>query len=325
MTNYTKDAIDFAFENKLSDMQSAIQDAIKSKISDALEVKKFEVAQGMFGVSEAWGDDDEDDDVARADRELARMKAKPIKAAKGVDPEKDMTKLAKKTKEPEEVDEEVEDIQELSKDTLKSYVNKRQWDMGANEKAQKKMDTGLARAETKLKGDQHKLDKNKNGKVDSHDFKLLRKESEELEEKLSVSDGVQAWIKDFVDSDNPKFEGKSKKERTQMALGAFYAAKKGTNEEVEELEELSKKTLGSYIKKASHDDQSVSMRDIGKAEKTLVHPGDATKSIRQREMGYRGYEDDNPREYAGHYKRVKRITKNRSTGIDRAVDRLTKD
>lgn len=249
MTNYTKDAIDFAFENKLSDMQSAIQDAIKSKISDALEVKKFEVAQGMFGVSEAWGDDDEDDDVARADRELARMKAKPIKAAKGVDPEKDMSKLAKKTKEPEEVDEKVEDIQELSKDTLKSYVNKRQWDMGANEKAQKKMDTGLARAETKLKGDQHKLDKNKNGKLDSHDFKLLRKESEELEEKLSVSDGVQAWIKDFVDSDNPKFEGKSKKERIQMALGAFYAAKKGTNEEIEDIQELSKDTLQGYVNK----------------------------------------------------------------------------
>lgn len=333
MTNYTKDAIDFAFENKLSDMQSAIQDAIKSKISDALEVKKFEVAQGMFGVSEAWGDDDEDDDVARADRELARMKAKPIKAAKGVDPEKDMSKLAKKTKEPEEVDEEVEEldeissklayrtaskrgermskawrandmdtfekergkaektyniatkkakaaekknpqkpeqsyplggysrtsnrsyseeveaIQELSKDTLKSYVDKRQWDMGANEKAQKKMDTGLARAETKLKGDQHKLDKNKNGKLDSHDFKLLRKESEELEEKLSVSDGVQAWIKDFVDSDNPKFEGKSKKERIQMALGAFYAAKKGTNEEIEDIQELSKDTLQGYVNK----------------------------------------------------------------------------
>jgi hypothetical protein len=33
-----------------------------------------------------------------------------------------------------------------------------------------------------LKGDQHKLDKNKNGKVDAHDFKLLRKEEEELSE-----------------------------------------------------------------------------------------------------------------------------------------------
>jgi hypothetical protein len=26
-----------------------------------------------------------------------------------------------------------------------------------------------------LKGDQHNIDKNKNGKVDAHDFKLLRK------------------------------------------------------------------------------------------------------------------------------------------------------
>jgi hypothetical protein len=33
-----------------------------------------------------------------------------------------------------------------------------------------------------LKGKQHKIDKNKNGEIDSHDFKLLRKEGEELEE-----------------------------------------------------------------------------------------------------------------------------------------------
>ena len=35
-----------------------------------------------------------------------------------------------------------------------------------------------------LKGNQHKLDKNKNGKVDAHDFKLLRKEEEEVEESV---------------------------------------------------------------------------------------------------------------------------------------------
>jgi len=37
-----------------------------------------------------------------------------------------------------------------------------------------------------LKGNQHKLDKNKNGKLDAHDFKLLRKEeTEELDEAMS--------------------------------------------------------------------------------------------------------------------------------------------
>ena len=35
-----------------------------------------------------------------------------------------------------------------------------------------------------LKGNQHKIDKNKNGKVDAHDFKLLRKEEDEMEEKF---------------------------------------------------------------------------------------------------------------------------------------------
>ena len=33
-----------------------------------------------------------------------------------------------------------------------------------------------------LKGKQHKIDKNKNGKIDAHDFKLLQKEEQEKEE-----------------------------------------------------------------------------------------------------------------------------------------------
>jgi hypothetical protein len=38
-----------------------------------------------------------------------------------------------------------------------------------------------------LKGNQHKIDKNKNGKVDSHDFKLLRKEETEVVEEARVN------------------------------------------------------------------------------------------------------------------------------------------
>lgn len=33
------------------------------------------------------------------------------------------------------------------------------------------------------------------------------------------------YIHDFVNSSNPKFEGKSKQERIRMALGAFYGRK----------------------------------------------------------------------------------------------------
>jgi hypothetical protein len=139
-----------------------------------------------------------------------------------------------------------------------------------------------------LKGKQHKIDKNKNGKVDSNDFELLRKEeTEELDEihrmktKLNKLDVVSNrsvarqklsnlmksgkargaliankmrtlnmgddldqedldalhevlskdakagdWIHDFVHSTNPKFDGKSKKERINMALGAYYDTNK---------------------------------------------------------------------------------------------------
>nr|QMP83397.1 MAG: hypothetical protein [Caudoviricetes sp.] len=206
-------AVDFAFSNNISEMGKEIENALMQKVSDALAGKRIEVAQTLVQNEREEPVDDFEDEDF----------------------------------------EESESIQELSKDTLQSYVNKRQWDMGANEKMQKKMDTGLSRAETKLKGDQHKLDKNKNGKLDSQDFKLLRKESEELEEKLSVSDGAEKWIHDFVHSDNPKFEGKSKKERIQMALGAFYAAKKDTNEEVEDIQELSKETLQNYVNKRQWD------------------------------------------------------------------------
>jgi len=64
-------------------------------------------------------------------------------------------------------------------------------------------------------------------------FKELRESY--LEEKLKASDPAGTYIHDFVHSDNPKFAGKSKVKRIQMALAASYAAKgKSRNEEVDE-------------------------------------------------------------------------------------------
>jgi hypothetical protein len=64
--------------------------------------------------------------------------------------------------------------------------------------------------------------------------KKLKEETEiqYIEEKLTAADPAGKWISDFVASDNPKFAGKTKKERINMALGAYYAAKRGKNEEV---------------------------------------------------------------------------------------------
>jgi hypothetical protein len=59
------------------------------------------------------------------------------------------------------------------------------------------------------------------------DKKEKMKEEVEIDEVLKPSMGAGAYISDFVHSKNPKFAGKSKKERMKQALAAYYAAKRG--------------------------------------------------------------------------------------------------
>ena len=54
---------------------------------------------------------------------------------------------------------------------------------------------------------------------------------ESLKEKLSVSDGMGAWIKDFQASDAPQFKGKDEKERKEMAIAAYLSAKREAKKE----------------------------------------------------------------------------------------------
>jgi hypothetical protein len=53
------------------------------------------------------------------------------------------------------------------------------------------------------------------------------KEELQIDEVLTPSMGAGAYIDDFVNSKDPKFAGKSKEKRRQMALAAYYAAKRG--------------------------------------------------------------------------------------------------
>jgi succinate dehydrogenase flavin-adding protein (antitoxin of CptAB toxin-antitoxin module) len=76
--------------------------------------------------------------------------------------------------------------------------------------------------------------------VEQHTAELTEEQKDEivaeLEEALSGDLSAGEWIRDFVHSDNPKFEGKSKDKRKQMALAAYYA--KQRNEGIEMEEEL---------------------------------------------------------------------------------------
>ena len=114
-----------------------------------------------------------------------------------------------------------------------------------------------------LKGAQHKIDANKNGKVDAHDFHLLRKkkkvaeEAEELEE-LSTDTLRNYRAKAKGDAEKISFDDEGADRRMRKrSMGSWDAGKKILKrgdalrkEESEQIDELSKKTLGSYVVKS---------------------------------------------------------------------------
>lgn len=115
------------------------------------------------------------------------------------------------------IGEEAEQIDEISKKLATDYFHAKQdkarKDFMRGRPTNKK---GIMLAKAKIEGD---------AKVPA-----TRNEETSLEEKLKPSMGAAKYIQDFVKSKDPRFEGKTKKERIKMALGAFYGAK---NESVE--------------------------------------------------------------------------------------------
>jgi len=250
-----------------------------------------------------------------------------------------------------------------------------------------------------LKGKQHKIDKNKNGQIDAHDFKLLRKEETEELEEASVKSEKHSWGKmmtvhhgashsyplhpehqeairnlkhgeqtSFKDETGAKvnvhrdvqdvhFTSNKTSTKTTVphshfseevedldeiarmktklssldavshmsvarqkltnlmksgkARGALIANKRRTlnmGEEVEQIDELSKSTLGSYAKKASRD--AVITRKIGA---DFERKADAARSP--------GMQAANT-ELSSKYKQK---SWKRRDGLEKAVDRLTKE
>jgi hypothetical protein len=227
-----------------------------------------------------------------------------------------------------------------------------------------------------LKGNQTKIDKNHNGKIDSQDFKMLRKEEEAIDEKRGLWDNIHAKQKRIKAGSGehmrkPGSEGapsnkdlrvsrteetnldeKSVSKAQQHAAGAALATQRGEydggkkggainrmasmktselrkfagtktkglpthKEEVEQVDELSKTTLGSYIKKASHDVATKSAAtgryaDRANAVKDQMKKGDYSNY-------QQGKKDD-----ATADKMFNKSWKRRA-GIAKATDKLTKE
>jgi hypothetical protein len=90
------------------------------------------------------------------------------------------------------------------------------------------------------KGVSEQMKKTFNTFIEQHTPELTEEQLKQLEQELNEVLGKDAkagdWIHDFVHSDNPKFAGKSKEKRKQMALAAYYSAQR--NEEAEIAEAL---------------------------------------------------------------------------------------
>lgn len=83
--------------------------------------------------------------------------------------------------------------------------------------------------------------------------KKTKSEEVDFQEKLDLKKADMGdVVKDFYKSDAPQFKGRSKEKRREMAIAAKLTAERGKLPE-EVVTEVSKKTLGSYVKKASTD------------------------------------------------------------------------
>ena len=185
--------------------------------------------------------------------------------------------------------EEIEQIDELSPATMKSYVQK----AGADKRdstMKSKVYSSLANTlqnqspkdanDVRAKGHDHYANAKKRGEG----IKLAKKKlgEENIDEVLTKSTSAGETIHDFVHSKNPQFAGKSKEKRKQMALAAYYQKQ---NEEVEILEdvyEIAKKykdyvTGGGSTETASRYKSHVNML----SKKTGEHPDNINKQIRK--------------------------------------------
>jgi hypothetical protein len=106
-----------------------------------------------------------------------------------------------------------------------------------------------------LKGNQHKIDANKNGKLDAHDFHLLRKKKKVAEEAEQIDELSKETKASYMKKAGSQVDKLYDKSKTDSRSAYKYYGRKNTmkkiaNEEVEELEELSHDTLRGYRMKA---------------------------------------------------------------------------
>jgi hypothetical protein len=191
-----------------------------------------------------------------------------------------------------ELPEEFEQLDELSKATLGSYIKK-----AAPSAIQKGIEHGVKKAE------RDEMDRNMNRHMSFSD-------------KDKIHDIMKTTHKDV---DKPR------EKALRRNQGIVRATNRLTKEEVEELDELSKSTLGSYIKKASNSmAHSHAEVEKARADRNAAHAIDhattgTPSDVRQKVKDI--ISNDASKREKTHFKDVIK----RHTGIGKATDKLTKE
>jgi hypothetical protein len=222
-----------------------------------------------------------------------------------------MPKKSKADDEDKDDEDEMEDDdEEEDDDEVKIKVK--------DEKSDKK-----AKMTEALKGNQHKLDRNNNGKLDAQDFKMLKgkkvKEDVEQVDELSgdtvasyhykagrdlAKRGGSSVAGPATDADKQKVSAR----RAGMSRALPRIMRSIKNEDVEQVDEVSKRTLGSYVKKAAMD--AVIQRKIGADFENLGN--------KARKPSMKSSAQELEKQYTAK-------SRKRRAGINTAVDRLTKE
>jgi hypothetical protein len=153
-------------------------------------------------------------------------------------------------------------IQDISKDLLaavssiieKKNVKEVDEPKAKGEKDFKDLHTKDVKVHTEKKKNVKEVDEPKaKGEKDFKD--LHTKDLEVYTEKLDPKADASVWIDDFIKSDAPQFKGKSKEERKEMALAAYYSAREkvgleeGADKEVKGDKEAYQKFFQGMLKK----------------------------------------------------------------------------
>jgi hypothetical protein len=161
--------------------------------------------------------------------------------------------IISETKEGETLGEAIAPIKEPTKTGMKVYGRSYGNSAKAKQDQTKSSVDDLKGPKSKdmkeeLKGDQHKIDKNKNKKIDSHDFAILRGEKK-VKEEMTFKDKL---IEAVRRSDIPAYLRKARgdapltpaevKGPSKDAISHSQNLAKARNEEVEEIEEVKKPT-----------------------------------------------------------------------------------